>query len=240
MITETDRLETEYRAEFQSWNWQDLKSQCIQSAIETWQEAEADPEWRRALEMDGIIEKDQVIGSAYVGNMIWPSSKYYMPWATGGLVDCPYCAGSGHSPETQTCHICNGQGYRSLAELAKLRHETVQKTKVALANYREVIGEAYFRCNYCHGATVVKVDCEYCGGHGCQEAYQDMVWNDCLETEAGRHHMWSGSGEGDPTDLFVFCWVDMAQINLVQTVQAFLKRTVGYKELKQAVRPLVW
>ena len=53
-------------------------------------------------------------------------------------------------------------------------------------------------CKRCKGE-----GCDFCGGLGSREAYEDECWRDELENAAMKNHCWVFSGEGDPCDLFL-------------------------------------
>ena len=48
-----------------------------------------------------------------------------------------------------------------------------------------------------------KVECSWCGGLGCREAWLDQHWREALEREAEKHDCYIAAGEGDACDLFL-------------------------------------
>ncbi len=45
--------------------------------------------------------------------------------------------------------------------------------------------------------------CDYCGGLGSREAFEDETWYNSVDEIASERGLWLESGEGDPTDLFL-------------------------------------
>jgi len=45
--------------------------------------------------------------------------------------------------------------------------------------------------------------CDYCGGLGSREAWEDETWYNAVDEMAGQHNLWLEAGEGSSTDLFL-------------------------------------
>jgi hypothetical protein len=56
--------------------------------------------------------------------------------------------------------------------------------------------------------TFLTESCSFCGGLGSREAYEDSVFNEELESAAGRAGWFIESGEGDPCDIFMVRVID--------------------------------
>jgi len=182
-----------YLAALRKWDWGAIKAEAL-SGLE---DDEENPGTR--------------VGRSYLGTVfsLAPSGKYYTPFANSNVDPCPRCRGTGHARNPVACGWCGGSGHRSVAALAKARGETVEETVRLLGTfpakgYRvKVIDEATmaFPCFVCEGG-LVPVDCSWCGGIGCREAFLDQEWYEALDQVAGEHGLYIESGEGDPCDLF--------------------------------------
>lgn len=61
-------------------------------------------------------------------------------------------------------------------------------------------------CGRCKGD-----GCDYCGGLGSREAYEDSLMDEYLQEYANKAGAWVESGEGDPCDLFLVMAVESAE-----------------------------
>jgi len=53
-------------------------------------------------------------------------------------------------------------------------------------------------CSCCKGS-----GCDYCGGLGSREAFEDELWYNAVDEIASKCGLWLESGEGEPCDLFL-------------------------------------
>jgi hypothetical protein len=233
-------LKEQYEQELsEQFDWEGLKQDIVQNAIETLHDFTLDE-----LRLHDLTDGEAIVGQAYIGTVfaLIPSGKYYMPWACSNVEACPECDGDGHardaceydphkchglacedcpseskrrddSPITENCQYCNGLGARNIRALAELRNESIQATVRFLHDndYTFLDARAY-QCNVCRGTGKQFVTCPTCNGMGSAEAYQDSLWYEALESVAGDHDMWYTAGEGSATDIMVGKWVSFNEI----------------------------
>lgn len=149
----------------------------------------------------------EVIESLYLGSLINPSGKYYMPWACSNVKPCPKCGGTGDSKKSEKCPNCP-DGRRSITALAISRQDThehiisqIKSGEILAEDYRD--SDRTFKCLLCNGTGKVHQSCSYCGGCGSREAHEDELFWEFLEHYADKHGCFIQSGEGDPCDTFL-------------------------------------
>jgi hypothetical protein len=163
-----------------------------------------DPELvKKALEQETWSNDDQEQRAVYLGRMIWPSGKFYTPWARSNVTPCPTCGGKGtHPTDMETCNICEGRKYRSVTDLMKRRNEPRDVVIHSLVNdFHTTVrpdGET-FVCNACGGDGAFPAICPTCDGLGSEEAYHDELWR---EQCADLYDEYEFSVECDSTDVF--------------------------------------
>lgn len=166
------RLESEYRAAIESWDWEGIVSDALSNPSES-------------------EEGEGSTGTAFLGITfaLTPSGKYYLPFACSNLDTCETCGGHGKDySQARACHICNGLGTR------------IARPEWNLAHFGVSAGES-FQCNVCHGSGDEWDDCADCGGLGSSEAYQDEIWQAVLDETAQAHGGFIESSEGDACDI---------------------------------------
>lgn len=132
-------------------------------------------------------ERQVCIGTVFG---LFPSGKYYTPWASSGVAPCPQCHGS-----------------RKAGALPRRLHKKLVRRLVRLnlacgkrdLNYVLRIRAARFRLSsrLCAGR------CPSCGGCGSREAHLDEQYRALLESEAAERDLYVTEGEGDPCDVLV-------------------------------------
>jgi DnaJ-class molecular chaperone len=182
-------LYKQYHTEINKWNWQGIVY-----------EAKYNQEW------DSDNEDGYKIGMSYLGSLINPSGKYYLPFACSNLDLCHSCKGTGNNPhKTEECPICNGIGKRFISVI-KMQGYTAILDNINMGNIQTFMGEdgEYFICHNCNGNGFIRTICKQCGGLGSNEAYKDQEFYTALDDIASKHGGYITSGEGDPCDIF-FC-----------------------------------
>lgn len=146
-------------------------------------------------ENDGQFERSVFLGTVFA---LFPSGKYYMPWACSNLASCAACKGTGHmrgKPHKRRVWAKWVNSRRRLCDWADkhgVRGQAFLRTKRGKRN-------AYLKTrNYGY-----RPSCEHCGGCGSREAFLDECYRDALEMEAEDHGLFISSGDGDPCDIFV-------------------------------------
>lgn len=161
----------------------DVKETAAMLEKEEWQ-----PDWDNP---------DQEMRSVYLGRMIWPSGKYYTPYANSNVDPCPDCKGEGT--------LKNPNADRKLYHYWRMADTSL---RIACM---ETYGPAYEQkwpdvlcaaALFTHESKQYCADtitCNRCGGIGSEEAYLDETW----WTLADQIEEFSVEcGEGDPTDVF--------------------------------------
>ena len=175
-------------------------------------EIRANYDWRSMRdnpEYTGEDEEGNMRGRNYVGSLINPSGRYYLPFACGNVDSCSQCKGAGKGTSRHICDKCKGEGVRTVYEIITLTGEDPQVCKSRLLASGVVFaGSASLVCASCNGEGTVARKCKRCGGLGSYEAYQDQVFWEALDAIAESFGGWIESGEGDPCDTFFFVPVE--------------------------------
>jgi hypothetical protein len=86
--------DNDYTSEFQSWDWEGYRHDCVQSATSK----VFDYSIEELTQSDDLVDDSgNIIGRAFIGTVftLTPSGKYYMPWACSNLEVCGNCNGQG-------------------------------------------------------------------------------------------------------------------------------------------------
>jgi hypothetical protein len=127
---------------------------------------------------------------------LYPSGKFYMPWATGNLLPCPNCNGKG----TYTTHSA-----RWIKKRRKYKNQVFEK-------YARRFGKpmwewpewARTRWKKVRELDTGVVDCYNCGGHGSHEAYRDMIFMEEFEETLTERGFYMEGDDGDGTLLHFY------------------------------------
>jgi hypothetical protein len=138
-------------------------------------------------EVEDRFERHCFLGTVF---RLYPSGKYYTPWACGNLNACDGCQGSGQR-----------RLRRRLLKKWKARQERFNKLADKRGRGPNSWAHRHNRAwRYCHGR-LAALTCQHCGGCGSREAYLDEQFSGALESEAEEHNLFITSGEGDPCDI---------------------------------------
>ena len=123
----------------------------------------------------------------YIGSVfhLYPSGKYYLPFACSNVELCPACNGSGN--DTSISSFIAG-ARRAIRYTITRTYHTVQRRAWSLRVYRNL-----FRWRVCPA----------CGGLGSMEAWHDQLWREQAELDLESIDCCLECGEGDPCDLFI-------------------------------------
>ena len=139
-------------------------------------------DWEKDFMNDGIESRRVYLGTVFA---LYPSGKYYMPWACSNLDVCNDCNGSGQELTLRSIL----QGVKQAIRWTFTRtYYTIKRGEWKLSIYRNIA--------YLHAS------CGNCGGTGSREAYLDQLWREQVELELDTIGAYLESGEGDPCDLF--------------------------------------
>lgn len=182
--SERDRLVALYKAQFDGWDFDTIMATAMDNPSEP-----IDP------------DDDSVVGRCYIGSVmnLYPSGKYYMPWATGNLDVCPNCKGSGSVANPEA----NEGDHAYATGLMRLISQTAIQEYGAYTEWPWYIHNEVENLRKMKDRSCPTKDCYKCGTYGFHEAFQDEVWRETLEEVAEIHGMWFDHGEGCPTDLFL-------------------------------------
>lgn len=168
-----------------------MTEEKIETGID-WEAVKADMEtedWETDWQNEDMEVRQVFLGTVF---SLFPSGKFYMPFACSNLDPCETCEGTGQTAKVFTCSYCQN-GKRVAADYM---------SETGLAEQGVKIGEE-FTCNVCKGTCKVANECPDCGGMGSREAYLDELYRDQLESEADEHGYCIENGEGDPCDIFI-------------------------------------
>lgn len=149
---------------------------------------------------------ERLIASFYLGTLINPSGKYYLPFACSNVEKCPKCHGTGHTKKLYDCPYCT-HGKRYIEDIRRSGYIMLM-IDIIEGKYpikSDVMGD-FIDCIFCQGTGKHTHDCNYCGGMGSREAYEDDLFWEFLDDYASKHEGYIESGEGDPCDTFL-CFV---------------------------------
>lgn len=182
-----DAREAEYRAEIEGWDWDALRSEA---------ESNAEP--------DEYSGDDTLSGRVFLGSVfsLYPSGKYYMPFACSNLAPCETCNGRGSIFPRMPRRIerkIRAEHARLMARFDALRAAGREFPPRLLARSRRQYRLYKRACG---------VSCAACDGLGSREAALDARYGEILESVAEEHGFSVESGEGDPCDIFLTCAVD--------------------------------
>lgn len=143
---------------------------------------------------------DEGIVRVFLGTVfnLYPSGKYYTPFANGNVERCPACKGSGKDRK-----MPKAAAKRALAAEGVQRREWVAAYGMAGVGgmgwppeIRAASAALTKRMSrYARG-------CPKCNGVGSEEADADERWTEMAEAALGKYGVSLSSGEGDPCDLF--------------------------------------
>ena len=190
-------LYKQYHAEINSWDWDKIVSSAINNPQD---------------DTNCCEDENNKIGYAFLGSLINPSGKFYLPWASSNLDSCHSCNGTGiNAHKTDDCNVCNGTGKRYLKDVETYTavHEWIKNENIIIyTDFRRLDKDftypLYFNCNVCNGTGKISTTCRQCGGLGSNEAYKDQEFYAALDDIARKYGGYITSGSGDPCDLF-FC-----------------------------------
>jgi hypothetical protein len=133
------------------------------------------------------------LGSVFA---LYPSGKYYMPFACSNVDLCSACKGYGETYQSRGRRAKKWTKARlKQFELARKRGFIGDVPKLeTMSVYRYVRKMRRFMDHW---------ECPLCEGVGSYEALLDEIYRDLLEDEADKHGYTIISGEGDPCDIFV-------------------------------------
>jgi hypothetical protein len=153
------------------------------------------------------------VRTLYLGSVlsIYPSGKYYLPFACSNLDPCPACNGSGNVKLRQSNREKGKAAARLRRHSRKLRR-LYGKTRPAFArgprqdnSARKYLAgrKGLLSVNTISERARGLAQCVNCQGMGSREAYLDSVFSEELEAEAEAAGVWLMSGEGDGLDVLV-------------------------------------
>lgn len=144
--------------------------------------------------------------SVFLGTVfsLYPSGKFYTPWANSNLDLCEKCLGAGNFPAHRRRRIA--KKWRTKGNPQRFhRRATVEGLT---GDVPRLLRRAWYRSYRRHVFKAMGPACPWCGGCGSREAYLDELFREKLEAEADERGYGVESGEGDPCDIFVFEYRD--------------------------------
>lgn len=176
------------------YTWDEIKTQMEQQ------------EWEDNRDGDGQVR------FVYLGSLINPSGKYYLPFACSNLDACGQCGGRGKIRKARPRLLKKLHGVSKWLQIKvdgwkffwSLPHTERQKLlrSSSSGRYEEQARKRLL---------TLEPSCGRCGGCGSSEAHDDEVFWELLEAEASEHGYGIESGEGDPCVTFVAEYRDMPE-----------------------------
>lgn len=146
---------------------------------------------------DGGKERFVFIGTVF---SLYPSGKYYEPWACSNLDVCSNCNGKG------TKNPRKKRLYKKWRTAQNRCHAMADKLNLN-GNLTELQKHGWYRYYRTVTRSLQQIQlqmlCRSCGGMGSQEAHADSLYDEALHEEAASHGLFVISGEGDPCDILV-------------------------------------
>jgi hypothetical protein len=140
---------------------------------------------------DGQWERTTFIGTVFG---LYPSGKYYTPWACSNVNPCDTCGGK-------------GKLVRPIKRRIAKKWTNYLDRFQRLCQVRGVGWNSWAMKHNRHASFIQSRErghpCPACGGMGSREAYLDACFQEDLEAEAEQHGVYVTEGEGDPCDLLV-------------------------------------
>ena len=170
-----------YVETIKGWNWTGIRQACIDNAEKNY---------------EGEYEGREFLGTVFA---LYPSGKYYMPWACSNVELCPKCNGAGHTPNKRF----DPRAFKGLDDADSLLRTYAVETFGPWCegkwpkSYQSVLR----KLQHARERASENHHCEECNGMGSAEAYQDELFGEALELVANEHGLWITSGEGDPCDI---------------------------------------
>lgn len=165
----------------------DIKWDAVRAALDG-------EEWVADSDNEEMEKRSVYLGSVF---HLYPSGKYYMPFACSNLDPCPDCNGTGQ--------IRRGVKRRSIKKWQKARERCWR-----LADRNHLVGRVdllqrhgWYRYWMYAMKRLDAFGCIRCNGTGSHEAVLDEIFREKLEGEADEHDCSIESGEGDPCDVFI-------------------------------------
>lgn len=154
-------------------------------------------EWELSMDDPLVEQRSCFLGTVFT---LYPSGKYYTPWACSNVAPCPECQGRGTVPNPIADPMLYGQlKCRESAMRSICMHEFG-----AFTNGRWPVNLLAVLHSWSKLAEDFRPDltCSRCDGLGSEEAHLDECYHLLLEAEAEEHDLFICAGEGDPCDLF--------------------------------------
>ena len=147
-----------------------------------------------------VTEDGQRRGSIFLGSVftLFPSGKYYMPWACSNVDPCPICQGTG-KVGSPTADPLRHDVYEALVStlIGKLLAGFGDHTRWP-EDLRKMVDGLREKAQ----ATQLANECPACGGHASLDVRNDTLFSEMLEEYLEARGFSLEAGEGDPCDLF--------------------------------------
>lgn len=157
------------------------------------------------LEKEGITRydetNDQIVREVYFGNVldIYPSGKYYLPFACSNVEPCPKCRGEGTIPNPRYDEMA----YKALLYLEWNR---LREMKDSGKHYKIMPKQWQREMDLIRQVIRMvepKIECPCCYGVGSREAYEDQVFTGYFEEYLAERDIYITASDGDGCDMIV-------------------------------------
>lgn len=157
------------------------------------------------LEKEGITRydetNDQIVREVYFGNVldIYPSGKYYLPFACSNVVPCPKCHGEGTIPNPRYDEMT----YEALSHLERNRLRRMTRG----GKHYNIMPKQWQRemdlIRQVIRMVEPKIECPCCYGVGSREAYEDQVFTRYFEEYLAERDIYITASDGNGCDMIV-------------------------------------
>lgn len=186
-----DALRARFRQEIEGWQWDAIKRTAEENA-----------------EPDNKGDEGGRIGRDFLGTVfsLFPSGKYYQPWAAGNVDSCGRCGGPG-TVRNDAADPAQGQmlyGIRATLTRFLLDFHGAR----CEGRWPTYLSSAVSAIDAAREAVRDSLPCPHCEGEGSREVLEDSIFQEELESVADAHGMSIESGEGDPCDIFAILYLE--------------------------------
>ncbi len=144
---------------------------------------------------EDTYDGDSQMRGLFLGTVLalYPSGKYYLPFACSNVDACPECKGAGSHPAHPKRRIV-----KKWYAASKARRRRIDRMRAQGADEDKTVRPYFMRTKY----QPLTRECKFCNGVGSREAYLDELYREKLEAEAAEVGLSIENGEGDPCDVF--------------------------------------
>ncbi len=160
---------------------------------------------------------DDDTGRCYIGSVLslYPSGKYYQPFACSNVEPCPLCNGDGSIKNPDRCDALADFAQEIRPMLSSYTMETFGPA--CNGGWPSGLADVLSRIDVVRAESLSVVTCPHCNGVGSREAFEDEIFSEALSAVAESHGGWIESGDGDGCDVFFGMSLETAEPETAET-----------------------